>query len=52
MFTQKRNVEITLNIECYDDLNLENIDWADILKLEPDEKLYYNIKEIDPYSYL
>ena len=36
----KRTVRVTLDIECYDDLDLESFDWNDILSLEGDENVY------------
>ena len=45
MPTQKRIVTVTLDIECYDDLNLKDIDWNDILELEGDEKVDISIRE-------
>tara|TARA_S200002703_G_scaffold38714_1_gene33980 strand:- start:458 stop:616 length:159 start_codon:yes stop_codon:yes gene_type:complete len=48
MYTQahKRMVNVTLNIECYEDLDLENINWNDILGLEGDENVDISIKEV------
>ena len=50
MYT-KRQVEITLTVECYDDLYLqdvvENTDWNDILSLEGDEKVDISMKEFE-----
>jgi hypothetical protein len=45
----KRPVRVTLDIECYDDLDLEKIDWKDLLNLDGDENVYANIKEFDPF---
>ena len=47
MYTQarKRMVSVTLDIECYDDLDLEDINWSDILGLEGDESVYITTKE-------
>ena len=45
MYAQKRIVSVTLDIECYDDLNLEDIDWNDILGLEGDENVDISIRE-------
>ena len=39
MLAQKRRVRVTLDIECYDDLELESFDWNDILSLEGDENV-------------
>lgn len=50
MITQKHLVRVTLDIECYDDLDLKNINWKDILGLEGDEKVYSSIKEYDPFE--
>ena len=46
---QKRLVQVTLDIECYDDLDLDNINWSDLLDLEGDESVHCNIKEFDPF---
>lgn len=50
MYT-KRQVEITLTVECYDDLYLQDIvdntDWNDILSLEGDEKVDISMKEFE-----
>ena len=46
MLVQKRQVQVTLDIECYDDLDLQDMDWRDLLELEGDEKIVnINIKE-------
>jgi len=48
----KRTVCVTLDVECYDDLDLKNINWIDILGLEGDENVHVNIKEMaDMYWY-
>ena len=48
MYTQarKRIVSVTLDIECYDDFPLEDLDWKDLLGLEGDEKIDVSIKEL------
>jgi hypothetical protein len=46
---QKRRVCVTLDIECYDDLNVEDLDWKEILELEGDEEVHYTVKEFDPF---
>ena len=47
MIAQKRIVRITLDIECYDDLNLEDLDWQDLLELEGGERILdYHIKDL------
>lgn len=49
MIAQKRVVSVTLDIECYDDLDLEDLDWRELLQLEGDESVHVNIKDIDPF---
>lgn len=49
MLTQKKVVRVTLDLTCYDDLDLEDINWRDLLKLEGDEEVHVNIKEYDPF---
>lgn len=46
---QKRIIQVTLDIECYDDLDVEHLDWADMLGLEGDETVYSTIKDLDPF---
>ena len=41
----KRIVRVTLDLMCYDDLDLENIDWRDVLNLEGDEDVNVRIKD-------
>jgi hypothetical protein len=45
MYAQKRIVSVTLDIECYEDLDLKDINWNDILGLEGDEKVDISIRE-------
>ena len=45
MLAQKRRVRVTLDIECYDDLDLESFDWNDILGLEGDENVEFTMEE-------
>jgi hypothetical protein len=45
MLAQKRLVQVTLDIECYDDLNLEDLNWSDMLHLEGDECVHTTIKD-------
>jgi len=47
MLAHKRLVTVTLDIMCYDDLELEDIDWRYQLGLEGDEDVYTTIKEFD-----
>ena len=50
MYEHKRIISVTLDIECYDDLNLKDIDWNDILGLEGDENVDISIREtVDVY---
>ena len=43
----KRTVRVTLDIECYDDLDLETYDWNEVLGLEGDENVVdITIKEL------
>ena len=51
MLAQKRRVRVSLDIECYDDLDLENLNWREILDLQGDEEVYATIKEFDPFWY-
>ena len=46
MYTHKRIVSVTLDIECYDDLDLEDMDWNEVLGLEGDENVNVNIREL------
>ncbi len=41
----KRTVRVTLDIECYDDLDLETYDWNEILGLEGDENVEISTEE-------
>ena len=53
MYAHKRIVSVTLDIECYDDLELENLDWREVLDLQGDENVQVNIKELaDIYWYV
>ena len=44
--TRKRMVSVTLDIECYDDFPLEDLDWKDLPGLEGDEKVDISIKDL------
>lgn len=48
--THKRLVRVTLDIECYDDLDIEDLNWHELLELEPGESVHYKIKEYDPFD--
>jgi hypothetical protein len=50
MLAQKRIVQVTLDIMCYDDLDLDAIDWRELLQLEPGEDLHYRVQEFDPFD--
>jgi hypothetical protein len=41
----KKLVRVTLDITCYDDLDLDDINWREVLQLEGDEDVDYNIKD-------
>jgi hypothetical protein len=47
MITHKRLVRVTLDIDCYDDLDLDSIDWKQLLELEGDEDVDVSIKDVD-----
>ena len=49
MLALKRRLTVTLDIMCYDDLDVEHMDWKELLELEGDEEVYCNIKEYDPF---
>jgi hypothetical protein len=46
---QKRLVRVTLDVECYEDLELEDLDWSNLLGLEGDEDVNASIKEVPEY---
>jgi hypothetical protein len=50
MLAQKRLVRVNLDIMCYDDLDVENINWRELLELEGDEEVYTSTKELDPFA--
>jgi len=43
----KRMVRVTLDIMCYDDLELEDLNWRDLLSLDSDEDVHATVKEFD-----
>ena len=47
MLAQKRLVRIILDIMCYDDLDVEDMDWKDILELQGDEEVYSTVKDYE-----
>jgi hypothetical protein len=44
---QKRNVRVTLDITCYDDLDLDLLNWTELLGLEGDESVQSSIEDLD-----
>ena len=44
----KSKVRVTLDVDCYDDLYLQEVDWKDLLQLEGDEDVDVQIKDIEP----
>ena len=52
MIAQKRTLHVTLDITCYDDLRVEDLDWKELLQLEGDESVdNITIQDLE-YSYL
>ena len=49
MISHKRLVRVTLDIDAYDDLDIENLDWKQLLDLEGDEDVDVNIKEVNAF---
>lgn len=49
MIAHKRMIRVNLDIMCYDDLDIDNINWRELLELEGDEEVYSNIEELDPF---
>ena len=45
MYATKRTVRVTLDIGCYDDLELESYDWNEVLGLEGDEQVQVSTEE-------
>ena len=50
MIAQKRLLTVTLDIMCYDDLDVEHLDWKELLELEGTEEVHCSIKEYDPFE--
>ena len=46
MLAQKRTIRVILDIECYDDLDIESQDWREILQLEGDEDVHATITDL------
>jgi hypothetical protein len=49
MLALKRRLTVTLDIMCYDDLDIEHMDWKELLELEGNEEVHASIKEYDPF---
>ena len=47
MMHTKHLVRVTLDIMCYDDLDLEDLNWRRLLELEGDEDVDVSIQDID-----
>ena len=43
----QRLVRITLDVTCYEDLDLEDINWRDKLGLEGNESVHVSIRDYD-----
>ncbi len=43
---RKRIVSVTLDIECYEDLDLQSYDWNEVLGLEGDENVQVSMEEL------
>jgi len=50
MIAQKRLVRVTLDILCYDDLDVDSMNWKELLELEGDEDVYATTKEFEPLT--
>ena len=42
---ERRKIQITLDIECFDDIDIDNIDWASVLNLQPNENVEVKVYE-------
>ena len=43
----KRMVSVTLDLICYDDLELEDLNWRELLQLDSGEDINVSVKEFD-----
>lgn len=43
----KRTVRVTLDLMCYEDLDLDDVPWREVLHLQDDEDIHISIKEYD-----
>ena len=44
---RKRTYTVTLDIDCWDDLKVDKIDWAKAINLFPDEFIHSSVQELD-----
>ena len=44
-YAQKRTISITLDLEVYDDFNVNDVDFHSLLDLEGDEKLEVSVTD-------
>ena len=42
---EDQTVTVTLDIMCYDDLPLEDLNWTDLLDLQGDESVEVNVRD-------
>jgi len=42
---QKKRYRVVLDLEAYDDLDVQNLDWAELLKLEGGECVSATVKD-------
>ena len=53
MLREKRFVRVTLDIECYDDFDVENTNWDKVLELQENESVNLTqVEELDPFVYM
>ncbi len=43
----KRTIRVTLDLMCYEDLDVEDLPWRELLHLQDDEDINISIKEYD-----
>ena len=46
LIMHKRTYTVTLDIECWDDLKVDSIDWAKAINLFPDEYIHSSVKDL------
>ena len=49
MIAQKRRVRVVLDLEVYDDLDIESTDWKELLQLEGSESVEAIVKDLDVF---